>query len=152
MDDAGELVEANGIARTLLAATERTLLSELCEAVARARAHDGWTWTRVEAGKGRLAHLFTVRASSVGEDSRRLVAEAATAWRLTSRQREVLERVVEGHANRTISALLGIAERTVEAHLTAVFEKASVSSRAALIGRVFVWSQAPSGVHDRVAR
>ena len=52
-------------------------------------------------------------------------------------QTKVLGEVAEGLPNRTIAAVLGCSERTVEVHLTAIFEKAQVESRAALIAAAF---------------
>ena len=42
---------------------------------------------------------------------------------LTSREREVLALVAEGLANRAIASRLFIGERTVETHVTRIFEK-----------------------------
>ncbi|MEU4149454.1 response regulator transcription factor [Streptomyces sp. NPDC026659] len=42
---------------------------------------------------------------------------------LTSREREVLELMAQGHSNRSIAALLVVSERAVEKHVAAVFEK-----------------------------
>ena len=51
------------------------------------------------------------------------VSHAAGLWELTKRQGEVLEMLAEGFANKTIAARLGCAERTVETHLSAIFQK-----------------------------
>jgi DNA-binding CsgD family transcriptional regulator len=48
---------------------------------------------------------------------------------LTDREREVLALAAEGLANRQIASRMGIADRTVKRHLTAVFRKLQVSSR-----------------------
>ncbi len=48
---------------------------------------------------------------------------------LTSRQAEVLELLAEGCPNKEIRHRLGIAERTVRAHLTELFHLLGVSSR-----------------------
>ena len=61
------------------------------------------------------------------------VQRAAAQWGLTPRQRQVLARLVEGHANKTIAARLGVAENTVEVHVSAILRKALVDSRAELI-------------------
>lgn len=45
---------------------------------------------------------------------------------LTAREREVLTHVAEGHSNRGIAKILGIEERTVENHVTHVFQKLSL--------------------------
>ncbi|HKE96938.1 MAG TPA: response regulator transcription factor [Povalibacter sp.] len=48
---------------------------------------------------------------------------------LTERQVEVLERVSEGLSNKEISAQLGIAEKTVKAHVAAIFKALNVVNR-----------------------
>jgi DNA-binding NarL/FixJ family response regulator len=50
---------------------------------------------------------------------------------LTAREREVLELVRDGLANKQIARRLGITERTVKAHLTSVFSAIGVSDRTA---------------------
>lgn len=65
------------------------------------------------------------------------VAFAARRFGLTPAQTRVLERVARGISNATIAAELSVAERTVEAHVTAILVKAQVSSRAALIVQIF---------------
>jgi DNA-binding NarL/FixJ family response regulator len=48
---------------------------------------------------------------------------------LTARQAEVLALLAEGHANKEIRHRLGIAERTVRAHLTELFQLLGAHSR-----------------------
>lgn len=48
---------------------------------------------------------------------------------LTAREREVLELVRQGLANKQIARRLGISERTVKAHLTSVFTSLGVADR-----------------------
>jgi len=48
---------------------------------------------------------------------------------LTTREREVLELVRQGLANKQIARRLGISERTVKAHLTSVFSAIGVTDR-----------------------
>jgi DNA-binding NarL/FixJ family response regulator len=50
---------------------------------------------------------------------------------LTAREREVLELVRDGLANKQIARRLGITERTVKAHLTSVFSTIGVTDRTA---------------------
>ena len=52
---------------------------------------------------------------------------------LTSREREVLERMADGLSNRQIAAALDISEHTVKFHVSAVLGKLGVSSRSAAI-------------------
>ena len=60
------------------------------------------------------------------------------AWHagLTLREREVAERVAAGHSNQAIADALSITERTVRAHLSAVFEKLGVTDRLMLALKV----------------
>src|ERR1044071_1162438 len=48
------------------------------------------------------------------------VASAARRWRLTTRQRAVLQAVVEGDANATSAAASNTTERAVEQHVSAL--------------------------------
>ncbi len=54
---------------------------------------------------------------------------------LTEREREVLERVARGERSKEIAVGLGITERTVGAHLTSIYAKLGVDSRAAAVAR-----------------
>jgi two-component system nitrate/nitrite response regulator NarL len=56
---------------------------------------------------------------------------------LTDRQIDVLRRLGEGQSNRTIALELGLSEKTVKAHVTAIFRALNVVSRtqAAAAGR-----------------
>jgi DNA-binding NarL/FixJ family response regulator len=48
---------------------------------------------------------------------------------LTERERQVLRLVARGLANKQIARHLGIAERTVKAHLTSIFNQIGVTDR-----------------------
>jgi NarL family two-component system response regulator YdfI len=52
---------------------------------------------------------------------------------LTEREVEVLHYVAQGERNKEIAARLGITERTIKAHLTSIFNKFGVDSRAAAV-------------------
>jgi NarL family two-component system response regulator YdfI len=52
---------------------------------------------------------------------------------LTERELEVLEAASHGFRNKEIAYKLGITERTVKAHLTSVYQKFNVDSRAAAV-------------------
>jgi DNA-binding NarL/FixJ family response regulator len=54
---------------------------------------------------------------------------------LTAREREVLERIAHGHSNGAIAASLGLATKTVGNHVSAIFAKLRVASRAEAIVR-----------------
>lgn len=65
------------------------------------------------------------RAARALLDSRK----RASSVSLTPREHEVLQLVAQGLANKQIARRLGISERTVKAHLTAVFQQLGVSDR-----------------------
>ena len=56
--------------------------------------------------------------------------------RLSGREREVAELVALGRTNREIAAELFLSEKTIETHLSHVFAKLGVKSRAAVAGEL----------------
>ena len=78
-----------------------------------------------------------IRAAAIGDvpisprAARELIAnrQARPEVTLTEREREVLGLVAEGLANKAIARRLGIAEKTVKAHLTRVFAALDVTDR-----------------------
>jgi two-component system response regulator FixJ len=58
---------------------------------------------------------------------------AARIERLTEREREVLELLVAGHANKIVAHKLGISPRTVEIHRSRLMEKTGAGSLAELV-------------------
>lgn len=58
---------------------------------------------------------------------------AARMSSLSQREREVFERVAEGHMNKVIAADLGISERTVEVHRGQVMKKLEAKTLAQLV-------------------
>jgi len=89
--------------------------------------------------------LDTIRAAARGETlltpeimSRVLahtgsVPSTGESPELTDRELEVLIAVSQGERNKEIAHGLGITERTVKAHLTSIYNKLGVDSRAAAI-------------------
>lgn len=62
---------------------------------------------------------------------------AASAWaKLSAREAQVARAVSAGRSNREVADLLFISERTVKAHLGAVFEKLGVRDRLQLVLRL----------------
>jgi pimeloyl-ACP methyl ester carboxylesterase/DNA-binding CsgD family transcriptional regulator len=62
---------------------------------------------------------------------------AGTAFdTLTARQRELLELIAQGRDNAQIAATLGLSEKTVRNHITHIFAKLEVETRAQAIVRV----------------
>jgi two-component system nitrate/nitrite response regulator NarL len=61
------------------------------------------------------------------------------AARLTERQTEILKMLSKGQPNKTIASTLDLSEKTVKAHITAIFRSLNVVNRtqAAAVGREF---------------
>lgn len=57
-------------------------------------------------------------------------------YRLSRREIEVAELVLRGHRNSDIAATLGITPATTKKHLSRIFEKVGVNSRALLVGKL----------------
>jgi DNA-binding NarL/FixJ family response regulator len=68
----------------------------------------------------------SVGATPASADDRELAARLAT---LSPQQFKVLTRVADGRLNKQIADELGIQERTVKAHMSAIFEKLGVANR-----------------------
>jgi DNA-binding NarL/FixJ family response regulator len=73
----------------------------------------------------------------VARDKRHISSELASKLRalrigpaITDREREILQLVANGRANKEIAAELGISEPTVKRHVSTILEKMEVSDRA----------------------
>ena len=99
--------------------------------------------------------LLTVVNKSVAENvarhaARRHLTELQNRYaRLSARERQVLDMVVNGAMNKQIGAEIGAAERTVKAHRAHVMEKMEATSLADLVravGQLGLPAQAPGRV------
>ncbi|MEA3337191.1 MAG: response regulator transcription factor [Chloroflexota bacterium] len=61
------------------------------------------------------------------------VSTTRGATTLTDRELQVLQEIARGERNKEIARSLGITERTVKAHVTSIFNRLGVDSRAAAI-------------------
>ena len=86
----------------------------------------------VLAGSRYLPPEVLARPAGNQEPARRARTSAAPSLEslgLSPRQFEVLKLIAQGAPNKTICRELGLAERTVKAHITAVFRTLKVTSR-----------------------
>lgn len=88
----------------------------------------------VEAGELWVGRTLMTRLLTSLATRRR--QQAGWSEALTEREREVAHRAADGASNLAIATALGITERTVKAHLTAIFDKLGVADRLALALRV----------------
>lgn len=77
----------------------------------------------------------TVLARTVAEQllGRVRSAPPASTFGLTPREREVLELIARGHGNTAVAAQLHLSPKTVGNHISAIFTKLGVSTRAEAI-------------------
>jgi len=84
-----------------------------------------------EGSGGRVGgSLVTVR--ELGIDRHAFVKR----YGLSNRESEVVQLVLRGYSNRDISSALGLQLATTKKHLTRIFDKVGVDSRAQLISRL----------------
>ncbi len=75
--------------------------------------------------------LSAAKAGSAGSEEKR--AAQARLDRLTERERDVLDLLIAGDANKVVAHKLGISPRTVEIHRGRLMEKAQVKGLAELV-------------------
>jgi DNA-binding NarL/FixJ family response regulator len=71
---------------------------------------------------------------------------AATEPTLTHREQEIVRLMVDGRSNDEIGAALSISRKTVEGHLSRLFARVGVASRAELAARAVTegWLDVPT--------
>lgn len=127
----GSLREAFALWRELEAPYEaarvRVLIARACHAL------DDAETASLEIEGARLAFVelgAAHDATSIAALQRALATESADD-ELTPREREVLRLVATGKTNRAIAATLGISEKTIARHVSNIFTKLGLASRAA---------------------
>jgi DNA-binding CsgD family transcriptional regulator len=108
------------------AARVRVLVGLAC----RALGDDDTAALELEAARGVFEHLGAA-PDLARVDSLTLGAPSADAHGLTPRELQVLRLVAAGETNKAIAAELVLSERTVDRHVSNIFSKLGVSSRAA---------------------
>ncbi|MDR6866094.1 DNA-binding CsgD family transcriptional regulator [Microbacterium resistens] len=72
--------------------------------------------------------------------------QGAPEPRLSARQRQILELLLDGRKNREVGALLGISPRTVEVHISGLLRKLGVRNRVELVSRTLRRASAPGRI------
>ena len=119
----------------LHARNRRGVTESLMRAIAGAPADMDWHLTPLRGRERRHGFLAILRDPAREAPTAGSLGAAVRRWHLTRRQAEVLDLVARGFTNALIAHELGIGEGTVEFHLSAIFDKAGVDSRAMLMAR-----------------
>lgn len=136
----GTIHETNVAGRALLTQDRTEITGALEDALAgRANAREIALVPLVERGVAGH-YLAIVRHDPVEGRIASCVQYCVTRWSLTPRQAEVLALAARGQANATIAATMRLGERSIEQHMTAIFDRAGVDSRAALVATVLTSS------------
>ena len=115
----------------IIAAVEAGAAGYLLKGAPRA---DVFAAVRTVAGGGSL--LTPVAASAVLRRMQGGVAPLANDRPvLTRREQSVMVQLARGHANKQIAATLGISERTVKFHVSAIFAKLGATNRTEAVAR-----------------
>jgi ATP/maltotriose-dependent transcriptional regulator MalT len=104
----------------------RMLLGQACHAL----GDDDTTALELEAARGVFAHLGAA-PDLVRVDALIRSVASFDPHGLTPRESQVLRLVAAGKSNREIASALVISERTVDRHVSNIFAKLGISSRAA---------------------
>ncbi len=137
--DASEVLEAlpeHRVPAVVALSPDRSVVARI-----RAAGAPGWALLPPRVSDVTLAAAVVAAASGFRVEPAADDVDAAEAddfvlmESLTARERDVLELVSHGHANRTIAHQLGISEHTVKFHLSSIFSKLGVSSRTEAVRR-----------------
>ena len=130
----GGLLEANAAGKAAQLRDPLVTRAALAEAVRRG-VSTLFEVTRVRSRGSPDAFLLVRRAAGDALEAR--AHRGSLRWQLTPKQAQVLALVAEGRSNRAIAAILEIGERTVETHLTVIYERAQVEGRSEVVARLW---------------
>lgn len=133
----GEVLHANSNGRTMLRRDPSGISRSLATSIAGGSSDPVWGLTPLTGDGAARRFLAILRSAPLrAAMAAPPIQNAIVHWKLTVRQAEVLELVARGMTNITIAETLGIAEGTVEFHITAIFDKAGADNRAMLLAKL----------------
>ncbi len=129
----GAVEQANARGRALLERNRAVVLSALRRAIDDRGADRSFEVSPLLRFGQIIQYLAVQQQPSDFEADRTSVA--AHRWQLTPKEARVLGKLVNGQSNKAIAVQIGCAERTVELHVTHIFQRAEVENRSALIAK-----------------
>lgn len=112
--------------------THAYAVAKLLREVATVVEHGG-LWVGPEL----LQRLVASTAGLIAKRPVQIVSATPNPWTaLSARESQVARMVAEGRSNKEVATAMFISERTVKAHLSAIFEKLSVRDRLQLVVRL----------------
>jgi DNA-binding CsgD family transcriptional regulator len=131
----GRVLHANALGEQLLGREGASVRRSLVAAARGQSQGGGWRLTALQ-GTRSIPGFIAVLGPGPSQAGGIAGLPSVAHWKLTARQAQVLDLVAGGATNAAIAETLGIKERTVEFHLSAIFDKAGVDNRATLIARL----------------
>jgi DNA-binding CsgD family transcriptional regulator len=128
---------ANATGRLLYDRERSSVVERLRESLRASGAKGPFAITAVDTPGSRALALAVLRPDRIGELARRLAVFAAQ-HQLTPRQYDVLALLARGYGNKTIGERIGVAEGTVEEHVTLLLAKTGAESRAAAVAKLWM--------------
>jgi non-specific serine/threonine protein kinase len=110
------------------------LRAELVQSLPPATFEAGWAAGRALTPEQAIELAATITIAPPESPHATLAIGPASPYGLTARELEVLRHLVEGRSSQEIAAALFVSPRTVRTHVTNIFNKLNVSSRAAAVG------------------
>jgi DNA-binding CsgD family transcriptional regulator len=135
LSEGGAVEPGNGLARAALRADRNGTLEAL-RAARRGRSEAGSYIITPLVTRGAEGSYLAIARTPGARLHRAKSAAAKGRFRLTERQTEVLVMLLQGATSKEIGGALGITQSTVEKHLAALFKRAGVGNRSALLAHV----------------
>lgn len=135
VDERGCTKASNRLAREWVAANPAHAAAEVRRSLAASPGQGAFSVRRLDVEEG--FHFLLVRRASMDQDRvARCVEEVVARHAVTPAQARVLALLATGASNRSIAVQLGVSERTVEVHITALLNELDADSRGGLIAFV----------------
>jgi DNA-binding CsgD family transcriptional regulator len=133
LGETGRVLDANRAGAAWLSHDRARRAPLLARAARDEHAREGVSVTKIVATGAPVRFLAVLSHHDAA--AAHVLHASVTRWGFTRREAQVFGLLSRGKPNRAIAAELAISERTVETHLTSMFEKAQVASRAELLVR-----------------